>query len=745
MREGYPLPPAGEGLARIRAASDDAPMPVVCTPGPWSSMLGICLALGAVAVAQEPPMPTPKAQDPAPAAPNRLARSASPYLRQHQRNPVDWYPWGDEALQKAKDLGKPIFLSIGYSACHWCHVMAAESFADPEIAAVMNELFVCIKVDREERPDVDEIYLAAVQAMGQQGGWPLSVWLTPDGKPFYGGTYFPPVDSRGRPGFRRVCEQLGAAWRDRRDEVLKGASELTAHLQEVLAPTSQPGEPTRELLAKLRPQAEERFDREHFGLAQPPAYAPKFPSALELQALLGLPDDAALAIVVPSLRAMANGGIHDQLGFGFHRYSTDRQWLVPHFEKMLYDNVLLAQVYLTAAARTKDATLAATAARTLDYVLRELRDPRGGFWSSQDAQSEDVEGKFFVWSEAEVKAVLGDEAPPVLRHFGISADGNWEHTNVLSVVVPVATLAKELDQPAAAVQARIDAAVGKLLAVRGRRVRPATDDKVLAAWNGMALRAFAHGYRQLGDERYRQAAVEAAGFLLDAMVKDGRLARAWLGGTAQHQGCIEDYGALADGLLAVFEIDPDPRWLAGARTLLQAAVRFFGADDGGFWFTASDHETLVARTKSAVCGATASGTALITLALLRGGLLLGDEALYERGVAALRANHGLLAAAPAAAPGLVAALQFHLAEPREIVIAGAPGDPRTQALLRAAWTMPGAAVMGCVHDGNRTALEALSPVFVDKRPVDGAPAAYVCRRGACEAPITDPARLEAGR
>jgi hypothetical protein len=725
---------------------EDAPMPALRSSGSSAPWFGIGIVLGAAALAQEPPVPTPPATDPRPAAvPNRLAGSASPYLRQHQHNPVDWYPWGEEALQRAKQLGKPIFLSIGYSACHWCHVMSAESFADAEIAAVMNELFVCIKVDREERPDVDEIYLTAVQAMGQQGGWPLSVWLTPDGKPFYGGTYFPPVDSRGRPGFLRVCKQLGEAWRDRRDEVLQGARELTEHLQQVLSPTSQPGEPVAALLSKLRPQAEERFDREYFGLAQPPLFAPKFPSALELQALLGLHDDAALALVVPTLRAMQNGGIHDQLAGGFHRYSTDRQWLVPHFEKMLYDNVLLAQVYLTAHRRTGEAGFAATATRTLDYVLRELRDPRGGFWSSQDAQSEGQEGKFFVWSEAEVNAVLGADAPLLRRHFGITADGNWEHTNVLSIVVPVAKLAAELERPVAAVQAQVDAAVAKLLAVRAQRVRPGTDDKVLAAWNGMALGAFAQAARELGEPRYRAAAVGAAGFLLDTMQKDGRLSRAFHGGTARHQGCVEDYGALADGLLAVFELDPDPRWLAGARTLLQAAVRHFGADDGGFWFTADDHETLVARTKTAVCGATASGTALITRALLRGGLLLGDEALYERGVQALRANHALLASAPAAAPGLCAALQFHVGEPREIVVAGPPADPRTQALLLAAWAMRGPTVVGWVHDGNRAALEQLSPVFVGKLPVDGVPVAYVCRRGACEAPIADPARLEAGR
>jgi uncharacterized protein len=711
-------------------------MPIACarnTVAIASLVFATFLVASGAGLAQHPPVPpTPPGQEPQ--KPNRLAASASPYLRQHQHNPVDWYPWGDDALARAKQDNKPIFLSIGYSACHWCHVMARESFADPAIAAFMNEHFVCIKVDREERPDIDEIYMAALQAMGQQGGWPLSAWLTPDGRPFYGGTYFPPADGNGRPGFRRVLELLDKAWRERPDEVKKGAAELTAHLQSSLAPQLQPGEPTAELLAKVLPQAKERFDPVHGGFAPPPHFAPKFPSALELQTLLRLPDEAALAMVTQSLQAMSRGGMYDQLGGGFHRYSTDRQWLVPHFEKMLYDNALLVPCYLDAFVRTGEARFGDVARETLDYMLRELQAPEGGFWSSQDAQSEGVEGKFFVWQRAELDALLGDDADAAAAHFGVTKDGNWEHGNVL-------TLAK--DAPAGAAAATLAKARATLFGARQKRVAPSTDDKVLAAWNGMALSALAAGYRVLGDERYRDAARRAGTFAVRELIHDGRVHRAWHGGKARHGGCLEDYAALADGLLALFEIDPDPTWLVTSRTLLQAIAGHFRADDGSFWFTADDHEVLVARTKAAWDGATPSGTSLAVRAFLRGGLLLGDEVLYGHGTGALRANHAVLAESPVAAPALVRALQFHLAAPREVVIAGEPDDPRTRALLAAAWRpFPDHRVVALVHAGNRDALVKLSPVFAGKVPIDGAPAAYVCQRGVCQKPITDAKALE---
>ena len=413
---------------------------------------------------------------------------------------------------------------------------------------------------------------------------------------------------------------------------------------------------------------------------------------------------------------------------------------------MLYDNALLAQVYLEAHLVTGDEVFAAVARRTLDYVLGELADPRGGFWSSQDAQSEGVEGKFFVWSVAEFDRVLGERSELAKRHFGVTEPANWELGNVLAQTVDAATLATARGMSVEAVRDEIQRVRAQLRTARQQRIAPSTDDKVLVAWNGMMLRALATGFRTLGDERYRAAARRCADFLLRELVVDGRLRRAWHGGTARHTGCLEDHGAFADGLLALFEIDGDPRWLAAARDLLRTTVAHFGAADGGFHATADDAEALVARSTSATDGATASGTALVTGALLRVGLLLGDEPLYERGVAALRAQHELLAKSPAAVPALLAALQFHTAEPREIVVAGAANDPRTQALLRAAWRQfPAPRVVAWVHDGNRDALVALSPAFADKRPIDGVPAAYVCRRGVCELPIVDPARLGGGK
>ncbi len=710
-----------------------------------AGVVAFTFLVAASAVAAQDPHVQGQSQDQK-QKPNRLAKEASPYLRQHQHNPVDWYPWGKAALERAKQEDKPIFLSIGYSACHWCHVMAAESFADADMAALMNEHFVCIKVDREERPDIDEIYMAALQAMGQQGGWPLSAWLTPDGRPFYGGTYFPPEDGNGRPGFRRVLEQLSKAWRERRQEVLTGADELTAHLRTSLAPQLTPGEPVAALLAKVLPQAEERFDRTHGGFAPGPHFAPKFPSALELQALLRLDSAPALQMAVMTLRAMHRGGMYDQLGGGFHRYSTDRKWLVPHFEKMLYDNALLVPCYLDAFLRTGDAEFATVATETLDYLLRELQSPEGGFWSSLDAQSEGVEGKFFVWQLADVRTLLGGDSALVEAHFGLTANGNWEHTNVLALVQDVATLAKERGLSESAVTASLAKAKAALLAVRGKRVHPSTDDKVLTAWNGMTLRALATGFRVLGDGRYRDAARRAATFLVREMVKEGRVQRAWHSGSARHAGCLEDYAALADGLLALFEVDSDPQWLATSQVLLATISQRFVAADGGLWFTADDHEGLVARTKIAYDGSTPSGTALAASAFLRGGLLLGDEALYARGVAALRCNHSLLEQSPVAAPALVRALQFHVAQPREILIAGEPSDARTQALLQAAWrTFPDHHVVALLHDGNRAALAKLSPVFAGKVPVNGVPVAYVCRRGVCQAPVTDAKALAESR
>ncbi len=676
---------------------------------------------------------------------NHLADQTSPYLRQHAHNPVAWYPWGAEALQLAKAQDKPIFLSIGYSACHWCHVMESESFENEATAALMNAKFVCIKVDREERPDLDEIYMAAVQAMTGQGGWPMSVWLTPDLEPFYGGTYYPPADAYGRPGFPRVLEQLAKAWNDRREDCVAGSRQLAKHLRDALQATPPPGALPTGVGQQMREQSAGRYDAEHGGFAAAPQFAPKFPHAAELAVLLQLGaagDTEARSMALVSMQHMLRGGIYDQIGGGFHRYSTDREWLVPHFEKMLCDNGQLVGLYLDAFLLTADQEHARAACETLDYLLREMQHADGGFFSSQDADSEGVEGKFFVWQRDEFAALLGDDVALATARFGVSAAGNWEHANVLSLVRDIDQVAQAQGLDATAVTARLATVREHLYAARAARVHPATDDKVLAAWCALGIDACARGYQVLGDERYRAAAQRAAKFVLEQMRRDGRLLRSWRAGQAQHAAYLEDYAFLADALMTLFETDFDPRWLSASRDLLVQTIQHFGADDGSFFFTADDHEELIARSKSVAESSTPSGPAMATRALLRAGLLLGDETLYGRGVAALRANAAMLERSPVACPSLVLAWQFHVADPREIVIAGPPEDVRTQALVRAVRSsFPANRVVALVHDGNRERLEALSPVFAGKQPVAGVPAAYVCRRGVCEAPITDPERL----
>ncbi|MEC9046909.1 MAG: thioredoxin domain-containing protein [Planctomycetota bacterium] len=696
--------------------------------GIWLCGGGVALALSAALVGQgeQTPSVAPKQHR----VVNRLSKSSSPYLRLHQHNPVDWFPWGEEALARAKELDRPIFLSIGYSACHWCHVMAAESFADPETAKLLNEEFVCIKVDREERPDLDQLYMGALQAMGKRGGWPLSAWLTPTGEPFYGGTYFPPEDRDGLPGFARLCGALAKAWAEDREAVVKGAGELAAHLERVLAPKLVPGEPTDAIFAAVVPAARALYDDRAGGFASPPRYAPKFPQPAQLAMLLRHEDAAAREMAYATLDAMRRGGIHDQLGGGFHRYSTDRAWVVPHFEKMLYDNAALASVYLEAGAARGDQRLLSVGAGVLDYLMRELRSDGGAFWSSQDAQSDGGEGRYYVWTRAQFDAVLGEAAERVRGVFGVTERGNWEGRNVLTM---------SAERPDDADFATSCAA---LLAAREQRPRPPVDDKVLVAWNGLAIEAFCAGYRLLGEHRYLDAGKRAGRFLLAKCVDRGRVLRSWHAAGAGLPGFLEDHAALANGLLSLFECDGDPLWLSAAREVLSVMGARFGAADGSFYFCADDHEQLLARAKRADEGATPSGVAMAARALLRAGSLLGDSSVYERGVAVLRAHHALLAAGAAAAPSLMSAAQFHLARPVEVVVAGPPADPRTQALLAVAWraTRMGV-VVAPLHASNAESLEGLSPVFRGKWRVDIEPCAYVCRRGTCKAPVTDAALL----
>jgi uncharacterized protein YyaL (SSP411 family) len=524
---------------------------------------------------------------------NRLAGETSPYLLQHAHNPVGWYPWGPEALAKAKAEDRPIFLSVGYSACHWCHVMERECFEDPEIAALMNEHFVNIKVDREERPDLDQIYMAAVQAMTGQGGWPMSVFLTPELEPFYGGTYFPPADSRGMPGFPRVLLSVHSAWQERRDEILASAGEMTERLRALGSVAAGGGELNSKLLDGAARELARAFDAMNGGFGE----APKFPHPMDLKVLLRhharTGDDHALHIVRHTLDKMARGGIYDHLGGGFARYSTDDRWLVPHFEKMLYDNALLASVYIEAFQLTKDPEFARVARETLDYVLRRMTGPEGGIYSTEDADSEGVEGQYYVWTLAEVNAVLGVERAKAFAYvYDVTERGNWEHRNILNLPKTVAQAARMLGRDEVELRSSLAEDRARLLAARELRVPPGKDTKVLTSWNGLMIGPLAEGSRVLKDGRYAEAARRAAAFVLERLgAPDGRLVHAYKDGRARFNGYLDDYANLIDGLTRLYEVTGEPRWVESALRLSDVMIaEFADRGQGGFFYTGTSPE-----------------------------------------------------------------------------------------------------------------------------------------------------------
>jgi uncharacterized protein YyaL (SSP411 family) len=667
---------------------------------------------------------------------NRLAGATSPYLLQHAENPVDWYPWGPEALERARTEARPIFLSIGYAACHWCHVMAHESFEDPDIAALMNAEFVCIKVDREERPDLDDVYMAAVQAMSGSGGWPMSVFLTPDLRPFFGGTYFPPSDRHGMAGFPRVLEAIADAYRNRRDEVEQQAGMLVSHLQAQLAVPAGDRDPERRQLDHAVRRVAATYDAAHGGWGG----APKFPAPMLVEFLLRSwrrsGDDGVLRMVTRTLDAMADGGIHDQLGGGFARYSTDARWLVPHFEKMLYDNALLAHAYLEGFRATGSERYAAVARSTLDLLLSEMRTEDGGFASALDADSEGVEGRFYVWDAGSFDAVLAEggldagERRALATHWGVAAGGNWEGVNVLHRAGPTPS-------PALVERART-----LLLAERGSRTRPARDDKQLAAWNGLALRAFAHAAVVLGDARYRDAAATLADFLASRLVHDGnRLWRTTRGDRAHTPGFAEDYLAVADGLLVAHGALGDARWLHLARALVDRAVEAFWDEAGGtFVDTSDEHDRTVAVPRGLVDNAVPSANSLGADVLQRLALLAGDPSYARRAQSILRAVASALDRQPSAFGRMLAAADRQLGEPVDVVVAAGTPDDAAAAELRRAASQPYVPdlVLAAVaaHDGHLA-----WPLFQGKVAREGRATAYACRGYACDEPTTDPDRL----
>ncbi len=661
---------------------------------------------------------------------NRLAKETSPYLLQHATNPVDWYPWGEEALQKARDEDKPIFLSIGYSACHWCHVMAHESFEDEETAALLNRHFVSIKVDREERPDLDQIYMAAVQAMTGSGGWPMSVFITPEGHPFYGGTYFPPTPRYGLPSFPQVLQAVADAWLNRREELISSGQRLVEAIRQQGQINGGPRRRglDREVLYAAFRTLQQEFDRVHGGWGG----APKFPQPMVLEFLLryhhSIGDPDALRMATQTLEAMARGGMYDQLGGGFHRYSVDDRWLVPHFEKMSYDNSQLARVYLHAWQVTGNEFFRTIAEEILDYVVREMTDPAGGFYSTQDADSEGQEGKFFLWTPDEIRQVLGSEADGFMAAYGISREGNFEGKNILEFV-------GDLDRRPALAQAR-----RKLFAAREQRVHPGRDEKVLTSWNGLMLAAFAEAARILNRLDYRRVAEHNAAFLLrELRQEDGRLLRVWKAGQARLNGYLEDYAALIEGLLELYQTTFEPRWYTAAQELAEATIAHFRSPDGGFFDTGDDHEQLIIRPRDLQDNATPSGNAMAATALLK--LAALSTELYYVNIAheALAQMQPLLARYPLGFGQWLQALSYALSPPREIAIVGWPEADDTQALL--AMVRDGYRPFQVVALGAPGTRPPAVPLLQDRDPVRGQAAAYVCHDFTCQAPVTDPEAL----
>jgi uncharacterized protein len=642
---------------------------------------------------------------------NRLAHETSPYLLQHKDNPVDWYAWGPEALDRARSEDKPILVSIGYSACHWCHVMEHESFEDEQTAADMNERFVCIKVDREERPDVDAIYMEASQAMTGHGGWPLNVFLTPEQVPFYAGTYFPPEPRHGMPSWRQVLAAIDDAWRTRREEIEQASEGIVKRLSggALLQPSENEFDPG--LFDHALENLRANFDPVNGGFGG----APKFPPASTIEFLLRRGETDMTS---QTLRAMASGGMYDQIGGGFARYSVDARWIVPHFEKMLYDNALLARAYLHGWQVTREPLFEQVCRETLDWALREMRADEGGFYSALDADSEGVEGKFYVWTLDEVREALAGDAEAAIAALGMSAEGNFEGRNI---PVRAGELPGELKQ--------------RLYEVRSKRVWPGLDDKRLTSWNALMISALAEAGAVLGEPRYLDAARDSAAFLLDTMRDgDGRLLRTYKDGRAHLNAYLEDHAYLVEALLTLYECTFEPRWFASARDVSgQMIERFADEERGGFFETSSDHEQLVARRKDLEDNPIPAGNSSAAYGLLRLGALTGEHAYEDRADGVLRLLHELAPRHPQAFAHLLQALDFRLAQTKEVALAGGQ-TADLERVVRAKFR-PHIVLAGGEPDG--------VPLMEGRAPVDGRAAAYVCEQFACRQPVTEPAELEA--
>jgi len=669
--------------------------------------------------------------------PNRLIHETSPYLLQHAHNPVNWYPWCSEAFENARKENKPILLSIGYSACHWCHVMERESFEDEQIASVMNDLFINIKVDREERPDLDDIYMNAVQMLTGRGGWPMTVFLTPDGKPFYGGTYFPPEDRYGMPGFPKILHGVARAYQERPQDVQKSVDQILETLQRLSLSEESRERFAKDSIARAAAQVSHAYDPNYGGLGQ----APKFPNAGAYELLLRQyhhsKNPRFLEMVVHTLTRMAEGGIYDHLGGGFHRYSVDEKWLVPHFEKMLYDNAQLVRIFAQAYCATSVPLFKRVVGETTDYLLREMLHPDGGFYSTQDADSEGEEGKFFVWSVEEIRRILGEETSEIFaRIYDVSELGNFEGQNILHPILTWEQAGKLFKSDPMDVERTMSGARKKLFEVREQRAKPFRDEKIITSWNGLMLSGLAEAIKINPKQAYIDAAKQTLGLIFDRMVERGFLLHMYKDGVAKVPGYLDDYAFLAVGLLDLYEVTFEPSALDRAIRLTQTMLEEFWDDaEGGFFYTGNSHEKLITRTKPVLDASIPSGAAMATQLLLRLHYFTGTKDYFDRAEKVLRLNYDSMVKQPFGFAHMLCALDFYLDKPKEIILVGDLKDPNSHEI---------AGRIRSLFLPNKTLrqvapaepLEKISPLLQGKNPIDNKPTVYVCHNFTCSAPVT---------
>jgi uncharacterized protein len=669
---------------------------------------------------------------------NHLINETSPYLLQHAHNPVDWYSWGDEAFQKAKSQNRPILLSIGYSACHWCHVMERESFEDEKIAALMNDLFVNIKVDREERPDLDEIYMNAVQMLTGRGGWPMTVFLTPEGKPFYGGTYFPPEDRYGVPGFPKILQGVANAYREKPQDVERSVEQILAALQRMSLSTESQQPFSSDIIGQSAEQLAQAYDTDHGGLGK----APKFPNVgvyeLFLRHYHHSKGNRFLEMVTQTLTKMAQGGIYDHLGGGFHRYSVDEKWLVPHFEKMLYDNAQLVRIYAQVYCVTGEPLFKQVVDETMSYLMREMLHTEGGFYSTQDADSEGEEGKFFVWTEEEISQILGEEASEIFcRIYDVSEEGNFEEKNILHPILTLEQASKFFRRDLKEIESLVSDAKRKLLQEREKRPKPFRDEKILTSWNGLMLSGFAEAIKISPQPIYLEAANRTVDFIFTKMFRDGHLLHTYKSGTAKILGYLDDYAFLAAGLLDLFEATVNRAHLDRALELAEIMLHeFWDEAGGGFFYTGLSHERLIAQSKPIFDGSIPSGNAVATQVLLRLYHYTGKDDYLKRSERILRAYYNAMENQPFGFAHTLAALDFYLQKPKEVVLVGDKKETKTLELLTKIHSLyvPNMTLQLASPDDS---LEKVSSLLAGKKQFDGKPTVYVCHNFTCSRPVVE--------